>query len=179
MARILKTAAIIIGVVIAAILIFAATRPGAFHVERSASIKASPEKIYPMIADFQAWGAWSPWEKKDPAMKRSFGGEPGAKGATYEWDGNSEVGKGRMTLADTAPPSKVVFNLDFEKPMEGHNVVTFTLEPQGEATAVKWAMDGDMNYVSKVITMFCNMDAMIGKEFESGLAAMKAEAEKM
>ena len=178
MARILKTAAIGLGVVIAAILIFAATRPSAFHVERSASIQAPPEKIFPLIADFQAWDSWSPWAKKDPAMKREFGGEAGAVGSTYAWDGNSEVGKGRMTIADLAPPSKLVFDLHFEKPMEGRNISTFMLEPQGEATTVTWTMDGKMNYIAKVITMFCNMDAMIGADFEKGLAGMKAEAEK-
>jgi uncharacterized protein YndB with AHSA1/START domain len=178
MRRIIGIIGIIVFVFIAGVLIVAATRPDVFRVERSASIKAPPEKIFPYIDDFKRWDAWSPWEKKDPAMKRTYGAVTSGKGARYAWKGNGEVGQGGMEIVESAAPSKIALKLDFVKPFEGHNRVQFTLEPKGGATVVTWAMHGSMPYVSKVFSVFCDMDAMIGKEFETGLAALKAAAEK-
>ena len=174
----LKTIALIIVVAIAGILIFAATKPDTFAVQRSISIKAPPEKVFPLINDFKRWDAWSPWEKKDPAMKRTYGPTTRGKGANYAWDGNSDVGRGSMDITDSVPPSKVALKLDFVKPFEGHNTVDFTLEPKGEMTNVTWAMRGPAPFISKVMQVFCNMDTMIGKDFESGLANLKTAAEK-
>lgn len=168
----------VIAVALVVILVAASTRPDSFQVQRAAAIQAPPEKIFPLIEDFRAWGGWSPWEKKDPAMKRSFSGPATGKGAIYAWEGNSEVGQGSMEIVEDTPPSKLVLNLDFVKPFEGHNVVTFTLVPQGEATNVTWTMTGASKFITKVIGLFCDMDAMIGKEFETGLANLKTLAEK-
>jgi uncharacterized protein YndB with AHSA1/START domain len=170
--------AIAVAAVIAAVLVFAATRPGTFGVQRTAAINAPPEKIFPLINDFNQWRAWSPYEGRDPAMKRVFAGAASGKGAVYEWDGNSQVGKGRIEITDTSPPSRVTIKLDMIKPMEGHNVVDFTLEPCGSATTVTWAMRGSTAYVAKVFGLFVSMDKMIGKDFETGLAKLKSLAEK-
>ena len=174
----IKTIAIAVVLLLAAVLIFAATRPDTLRVQRATSIKAPPEKIFPLINDFDRWGAWSPYEKKDPAMKRSRSGAASGKGAVYAWEGNGEVGAGRMEIADTTAPSKVTINLDFVKPFEAHNVVDFTLEPKGDATSVTWAMHGPAPYISKLMGLFFNMDRMIGNDFEAGLANLKAIAEK-
>ncbi len=177
----MKTIAIIAAVlvlVVAAILVYAATRPDTFSVRRSASIKAAPEKIYALIDDFDRWSAWSPYEKKDPDMKRTRSGAQTGKGAVYAWDGNKDVGKGRMEIADTAPPSKVTIKLDFEKPFEAHNTVVFTIDPLGDATNVTWAMTGRSPYIAKLIGIFIDMDNVIGKDFEAGLASMKTVAER-
>jgi carbon monoxide dehydrogenase subunit G len=160
------------------VLAFAATRPDSFSVRRAASIQASPEKIFPLINDFSRWSAWSPYEKKDPAMKRSFSGPAAGKGAVYAWEGNGDVGQGRMEIADAVAPSRVTLKLDFVKPFEAHNRVDFTLEPKGGATEVTWAMDGPMPFISKVVTLFVDMDRMVGGDFEAGLANLKAIAEK-
>ena len=182
----IKAIAIIVVVLLAGILIFAATRPDTFRVQRSTSIKAPPEKIFPLINDLQRWGAWSPYEKRDPAMKRTFGATTAGKGAVYEWDGNKSVGKGRMEITDTAPPSTIVIKLDFIAPFEGHNVAEFTMDPKvdpkggatGGDTNVSWAMRGPAPFVSKVMQVFLNLDRMIGKDFEEGLGNLKALAEK-
>jgi len=175
---VIKTIAIIVAVLLAGILIFAATRPDTFRVQRSTSIKAPPEKIFPLINDLRGWGAWSPYEKRDPAMKRAFGATAAGKGAVYEWDGNKSVGKGRMEITDTAPPSQIVIKLDFIAPFEAHNVAEFTLNGKGDATNVTWAMYGPASFVSKLMGIFFNVDRMIGKDFEAGLAALRAIAEK-
>jgi uncharacterized protein YndB with AHSA1/START domain len=174
----LKTIAIIIAVLIAGVLIFAATKPDTFRVERSTSIKAPPEKIFAILNDFKQWGAWSPWEKKDPAMKRKFGAITVGKGATYGWEGNKDVGQGSMTITESVPSSKLVLNLDFLKPFEAHNFVEFTLTAQGDTTNVTWAMHGPANFMTKIIHVFMNMDKMVGPDFEAGLANLKAAAEK-
>jgi uncharacterized protein YndB with AHSA1/START domain len=174
----LYTVLIVVGILVAAILGFAATKPSAFRVERAKSIQAPPEKIFDLISDFHRWDSWSPWEKLDPAMKRTFSGAVSGKGAAYEWSGNSKAGQGRMEITDTAAGSKVTIKLDFIKPFEGHNVAEFTLEAAGGSTSVTWAMFGPQVYLAKVMSVFCSMDRLIGKDFEAGLSNMKAIAEK-
>jgi hypothetical protein len=110
-------------------------------------------------------------------MKRSYSGAEKGKGAVYAWTGNGEVGQGSMEITD-AGPSRVALNLDFVKPFEGHNKVVFTLAPKGELTEVTWDMHGPSPYLTKVMMVFCDMDAMIGKQFETGLASLKAVSEK-
>jgi hypothetical protein len=165
------------GVLIAALLVFAATKPGTFRVQRTKSIQAPPDKIFAFINEFRKWGSWSPWEKLDPAMTKTYSGAPSGKGAVYQWSGNSKAGAGRMEITDTTPPCQVTIKLDFLKPFEGHNVAEFTLETKGNSTNVTWAMHGPQNYFLKIMSIFVNMDKMIGKDFEVGLANMKSIAE--
>lgn len=174
----IKTILIVVVVLVAALLIFASTKPDTFRVQRAASITAPPEKIFPLINDYRNWGAWSPWEKKDPAMKRNLGATTSGKGAVYAWEGNKDVGQGRMEIAESVPPSKVAIKLEFVKPFEAHNIVEFTLEPNGNATNVTWVMQGHTPYFAKIIHVFINMDRMVGKDFEAGLASLKGIAEK-
>jgi uncharacterized protein YndB with AHSA1/START domain len=172
-----KKIAIVLVVLIAGVLIYAATQPDAFRVQRTASIKAPPEKIFAILDDFHRSESWSPYEKKDPAMKRTFSGATSGKGSVYEWDGNKDIGKGRMEITESSPPSRLTMTLDFIKPFEAHNIVDFTLEPRGDSTEVTWAIHGPMPYLSKVMCVFFSMDRMVGGDFEAGLAALKTVAE--
>ena len=174
----LKKAVVLVLVLLAAVLGYAATLPATFHVQRAARIQAPPEKVFALIDDFHAWGAWSPWEKIDPALKRSYSGAPSGEGAVYAWEGNQNVGSGRMRIVESEPPSKLVIELDFLEPFEAHNTAVFRLDGEGDATHVTWSMDGANTYLSKLIGIFLDMDAMIGGNFETGLANLKAEAEK-
>jgi hypothetical protein len=169
---------VVVLVALAVILGLAATKPDSFRYERATSVQAPPEKIYPHIADFHGWAAWSPWEKLDPALKRSYSGTPSGKGAVYAWEGNSKAGSGRMEITETAAPSKVTIKLDFLKPFEAHNTAEFTLAPRGDATEVRWAMYGASPFMVKLMGIFMNMGDMVGKDFETGLANLKALAEK-
>lgn len=173
-----KSIAIIIVVLIAAVLIYAATRPDTFRVQRSASIKAPPEKIFPLVNDLHSHAAWSPWEKKDPAMKRTHSGAASGKGAVYEWNGNKEIGQGRMEITESTAPAKVVFAMHFIKPVDAHNTAEFTLEPRGDSTGITWVIYGPQPYFAKVMHLFFDMDKMIGKEFEADLSILKAITEK-
>jgi uncharacterized protein YndB with AHSA1/START domain len=170
--------AVIVALAIAAVLIFAATKPNTFSVQRSAAIHAPPEKIFPLINDFHQWRAWSPYEDRDPNLQRTYSGAISGKGAVYEWAGNRNVGSGRMEILDAPAPDQVVIKLDFISPFEGHNTAEFTCVPQGDTTNVTWRMHGPAPFMMKVMHVFINMDNMIGKDFAVGLDNLKRVAEK-
>jgi hypothetical protein len=182
MFEVIAVIAAVIALAAAIVLVLAIRKPDAFRVQRVATIKAPPESIFALINDFHRWGSWSPWENKDPAMKRSFSGAGSGRGAVYAWDGNKNVGSGRMEILDASVPSKIVIKLDFFKPFEGHNTAEFTMLPQGDATnigtIVTWAMYGPAPFMSKMMQVFMNIDNMIGKDFETGLASLKKLTEK-
>ena len=182
MFEVIATIAVVLAIAIAAVLILAATKPDAFSVERTIDVKAPPDRIFPLINDFHQWVSWSPYENKDPAMKRSYSGAESGKGAVYGWEGNKNVGSGRMEILDAQAPSKIIINLDFFTPFEGHNTAEFTMLPQGDATnvttEVTWLMHGPSRFIGKVMHVFINMDRMVGKDFEIGLANLKRLAEK-
>ncbi len=171
---------IVVGVIvlIAALLGFAATRPDNFRVERQLSIDAPPEKVYALISDFRDWTSWSPWEALDPAMERTYSGPASGAGAVYEWAGNKKAGAGRMEITDAALPSQLTIKLDFIKPFESNNIVEFTLDGRDDSTNVTWVMHGPNLFIGKVMSVFVSMDKMIGKDFEAGLANLKAAAER-
>jgi uncharacterized protein YndB with AHSA1/START domain len=178
MRKILTIVGAVLLATIAAILVYAATRPDSFRVERSTAMNAPAEKIFPYIDGLKRWTAWSPYEGRDPAMKRAYSGAESGKGAVYEWDGNDDVGKGRMEIVDSTPPHRVVIKLDFLKPFEGHNMAELTVEPKGGQTIVTWAMYGPSTFMTKLIGTFMDMDDMIGRDFAAGLAKLKTVVEK-
>ncbi|RQO58793.1 polyketide cyclase [Paucibacter sp. KBW04] len=173
----LKKLALIVGALLAALLVFTITRPDDFRVQREIEIKAPPEKIMPLLTDFKQFGQWSPWEHLDPKMQREFSGAPSGPGAIYAWQGNDDVGKGRMEIL-SATPEKVVIKLDFLSPFEAHNTAEYTLSRQGENTRMTWAMFGPANFLTKLMGVFISMDSMVGKDFEKGLSQIKQVAEK-
>jgi len=170
--------AVVLGLAITVILILAGAKPNTFSVQRSTFVSAPAEKIFPLINDFRQWGSWSPYEHKDPAMKRSYSGAASGKGAVYAWDGNKNVGSGRMEILDASAPAKIVIKLDFFTPFEGHNTAEFTMLPQGDATNLTWLMHGPAPFMAKIMHVFMNIDRMVGKDFEIGLANLKRLTEK-
>src|ERR1700730_13033979 len=186
MFEVIAIIAVILAIAIAIVLILALTKPNTFRVQRATRIKAPADKIFPLINDFHQWVTWSPYEKKDPAMKRTYSGADSGKGAVYAWDGNNNVGSGRMEILDSSVPSKIVIKLDFFRPFEGHNTAEFTMLPQGGATHrttdpttnVTWLMHGPAPFMSRLMQVFMNIDHMIGKDFEIGLANLKRLTEQ-
>ena len=174
----IRTVAVIIALLVAAILIYAATRPDAFRIERSTSMKAPPEKVFALINDFHQWEAWSPWEKIDPEIKRTYSGALSGKGAVYAWSGNKGIGQGRMEIIESSSPASVVLKLDFITPFEAHNTVEFTLVAQGNSTTVTQAMYGPSPFISKLMGLFFSMEKMVGEKYEEGLANLKLIAER-
>jgi uncharacterized protein YndB with AHSA1/START domain len=171
---------IALGFVVALLLLFgyAATRPDSFQVQRSIVVQAPAEKLFPLITDFRSWPAWSPWERLDPNMKRTYSGAQSGRGAVYAWEGNDDAGKGRMEITEAIEFSKVVIDLQFFAPWEARNVAEFALSPSGTGTQVTWTMHGPSPFMAKLMGVFMDMDQLIGKDFEAGLANMKAAAER-
>jgi uncharacterized protein YndB with AHSA1/START domain len=178
MLEVIAVIAVILAIAIAVVLILAATKPGRFSVRREITVQAPAEKIFPLINDFHQWVAWSPYEHRDPALKRTYSGVESGKGAVYGWEGNNNVGSGRMEILESTTPSKIVIKLDFFKPFEGHNTAEFTMLPQGDATHVSWLMHGPAPFMNKLMQVFMNLDKMIGKDFEAGLVNLKTVTEK-
>ena len=169
--------ALALGAIILVFLGVVAMQPADFRIERSAVIAASPADLFAQVNDFHNWAAWSPWEKLDPAMKKTHSGAAAGVGAVYDWTGNSDVGTGRMTLIDSKPSDLIRIKLEFVKPFEATNTTEFLFKPEGGGTKVTWNMTGNNNFMSKAFGLFMNMDKMVGGEFEKGLAQLKTVAE--
>jgi len=160
------------------VLTFASTRPNDFSVKRSIEIKAPPEKVFALIDDFRQWPKWSPWEKLDPNLRRTLSGAESGRGSVYEWEGDRRVGAGRMEILESVPHTRVDIKLSFLKPFKAENRTVFTITPVGGNSNVLWEMTGTSNLMFKVMGMFMSMDKMVGRDFEKGLAALKAVAER-
>jgi hypothetical protein len=155
-----------------------ALQPSEFRVARSATIAAPAPAVFAQVNDFRKWDAWSPWAKLDPAMKKVYTGAPAGTGAVYAWSGNGEVGEGRTTITESRPNEVVRIRLEFVRPFAATNDVEFTFKPDGDRTAVTWSMTGRNGFMAKAAGLFMDMDRMVGGQFESGLAQLKAVAEK-
>ncbi|MFM0073519.1 SRPBCC family protein [Paraburkholderia sediminicola] len=172
----LKVILITVVAAVGLLLIYAATRPDTFRIERSVRIEAPPERVYGLIDDLHQFNRWNPFLRKDPAAQGTYSGTPSGKGARYAWQGE-KVGVGQMEIVDTSAPANVTMNLDFIKPFEAHNIADFTLKPEAGATQVTWAMHGPAPFLSKLMQVFVSMDRMVGKDFEDGLGNLKTLAE--
>jgi hypothetical protein len=172
-----KKVLIAVVVIIVIFLIVVALQPGEYRVTRTASIAAPPAAVFPQVNDFHNWEAWSPWAKLDPAMKQIYEGQPAGTGASYAWVGNSKVGEGRMTITESRPNDVVRIKLDFIKPFPSTADTEFTFKPEGDQSRVTWTMSGRKNFMTKAFGLFVSMDKMIGRDFEKGLAQMKAVVE--
>jgi uncharacterized protein YndB with AHSA1/START domain len=174
----LKKILIAVAVIIIVFVIVVALQPTDFSVTRAATIEAPPATVFEQVNDFKKWRAWSPWEKLDPELKRSYSGEPEGVGAVYAWEGNSDVGEGNMTITESRPPELVRLKLEFIRPMAGTSDTEFKFQPEGDGTRVTWTMSGKNDFMGKAICLFMNMDKMVGGQFEEGLASMKQVAER-
>lgn len=167
-----------VGAVIAIFVVVVALQPSDFRIERSATMAAPPPAVFAQVNDFQKWQSWSPWEKLDPALQRSYEGPAAGAGAQYAWVGNKDVGEGRMTILESVPGERVRIKLEFFKPFAATNTAEFSFRPEAGATRVTWSMAGQNNFVARAVCMFMNMDKMVGGQFEQGLAQIKAIVER-
>jgi hypothetical protein len=174
--QVLLYVVIAVFVVVAAVLAYAATRPDSFRYTRAIRIDAPPERIHPLVNEFPSWQSWSPYEGRDPAMQRKLSGPQGGKGAIYAWEGNKQVGEGRMEIMESTP-QRILIKLDFFKPFAANNMAEFAFTPAGASTDVTWSMFGPSPFMTKLMGLFINIDRMVGKDFEVGLTNLKAGAE--
>lgn len=171
------TIAIVVVLLFVALVIFIATRSNTLHVERSALINAPADVVFGIINDLHQWSLWSPYDKRDPNMQKTFEGAPVGPGASYAWNGNKEVGEGRLTIVDCTPGELVTMRLEFTRPFACQNRVDFKLVPAADGTRVSWIMEGKNNFISKAMSLIINMDKMVGTDFEQGLANLNSVAQ--
>ncbi len=169
---------LILALIIVAVMAYAASRPDRFRIERSIRVNAPLQKVFAQVNDFHLWQAWSPWENKDPAMQRTHSGAANGLGSIYAWDGNKEVGNGRMAILESAPHSLIRIKLDFFKPFEAHNTADFTFTEQSGETLVTWSMYGPQPFIAKLMSLVFNMEKVVGPDFELGLRNLKQLAER-
>lgn len=167
----------LVALAVVIIIVLASGKPDAFRIERNRLINAPAERIFAEVVDLARWANWSPWEKKDPAMRREMSAVTAGPGATYEWWGNKDVGHGKMTVLEATPHARIRIDLQFISPFEAHNEAAFTFTAEGTATRVNWAMTGKSNFIGKVMCLFFDMEKMVGPDFEAGLDALKARTE--
>lgn len=164
--------------VVVVFLVVVALRPSELRVVRSAVMAAPASAVFAEVNDFHRWEAWSPWAKRDPAMRQTYEGPAAGTGAVYTWAGNRNVGHGRMTLTESRPHDLIRIRLDFYKPFPGTNEAVFAFAPDGDRTTVTWTMTGRQSFIPKAVGLFLNMDKMIGDDFATGLAGIKAVVER-
>jgi carbon monoxide dehydrogenase subunit G len=169
---------VVAALLIAAVLVFAAMKPNTFHLQRAITIKAPPEKIFPLINDFHNWSAWEPQDKDAASIQRSYSGPAAGVGAVSEWQGTGSTGKGRRQITESVSNSKVSVAVDFVKPFQAHNINVFTLQPAGDSTTVTWNFEGTNVFVLKLMNIFVSMDRIMGSHFETGLENLKSAAER-
>lgn len=170
MKKVLLGIVAVLAVLVLGVLALAATRPTHYTIQRSATVAAAPSTVHALVDDMHRFPEWSPWQKLDPAMKVTHGGPPAGVGATYHWVGNKDAGEGRMTITESTPGEAVVMKLEFIKPFASVATTTLAMAPEGEGSKVTWMMEGDWDFMSKIMGLFMNMDTMIGKDFTEGLA---------
>lgn len=170
--------ALALSIALGLLALYVATRPGTFSVTRSALIAAPPAAVFPHVDTLRNWEAWSPWAKLDPSAKSSYSGPASGRDASFAWDGNRNVGSGRMTIVDSRPGESVVFRLDFEKPMKGTNEAVFTFVPESNGTRVTWTMSGRNNFMAKAVNVVIDCNKMVGGMFDQGLADLAVIAER-
>lgn len=173
----LLIAFLIVDTLLVVLLVMVLIQPDEYRVERSATIDAAPEAVFAHVNDLRRWDAWSPWAKRDPDMTKTFEGPPAGEGAIYKWSGNDEVGEGTMTIVESKPGELVRTRLDFVKPFEDTSHAELAFKADGGATVVTWSMQGENNFIEKAFFLFMDLDAMIGKDFDEGLANLKQVVE--
>lgn len=173
----LKKALVVVVFLIVAFAAFVAMQPSEFRVERTISVAAPADRIFPLVNDFHNSASWSPWDKLDPAMKKSFEGPAEGVGSVYSWDGNEKVGAGRMSILESQPNERVKMRLENFRPFESTSTTELVLTPRAGATSVQWSLTGHNGFVEKAVCLFVSMDEVIGPDFEKGLAQLKTAAE--
>ncbi|HEV2320826.1 MAG TPA: SRPBCC family protein [Gammaproteobacteria bacterium] len=159
------------------LLLYVHSRPDYATVARGIRIQATAQAVFPFLNDLRLFGAWSPYEQLDPAARRRFSAVTRGTGAVYEWDGNHKLGSGRLEIIDSAPAKRVILELDFFRPFKANSLVEFSLRPVSGGTEVRWEMDGPRPFFVKLVSLFLDLDAIQGREFDKGLAALKAPVE--
>lgn len=176
--RALKTVAIILMALITLLVLLGLTGKDHFRYERSVTIDAPATVVYGHISTLAGMDQWSPWNELDPQMRKRIEGEDGTVGAVYSWEGNDKVGKGEQRIDSLVPDKLVRTRLRIIEPWSSESDALVELQPEEAGTRVTWAMVGRNDFMGRLMAKFMDMDAMVGKDFEKGLAMLKEQVEE-
>lgn len=166
-----------IAVLLLILLLLVSMRPSEFRITRTGTVEATPEAVFEHVNSLRKWDAWSPWAKLDPNQKNTYEGPDAGVGASHAWNGNNKVGEGKMTIKESVPAQRVGMVLEFVRPMKAVNDVVFDFTPDSGKTVIVWTMTGKNGFAGKMFDFLMNMDKMVGKDFEKGLATLKQVVE--
>lgn len=166
-----------VALLVVLLLVVIVTRPATYQVTRIGRMTSPPGAPFAEVNDFRRWTDWSPWEHIDPNLQRTYEGPSAGVGAKYSWQGNKQVGSGKMTITESRPGEFVRIRLEFITPFAALCDTQFAFKPEGNQTVVTWTMTGTNNFMSKAMCLVMSMDKMIGRDFEKGLAQLKAAVE--
>jgi uncharacterized protein YndB with AHSA1/START domain len=169
---------LVVSVAIIGILVFAATKPNTFRIQRSITINAPPERVFALIDDFHQWPRWAPQDREDATMRRSYGLQSSGVGAVSQWTSNGSAGAGEMAITAATPDSRIDITVDWTKPFKARNTHEFEITPVGQHVGVTWTAEGSNLYMMKVMEVFVGINGLMGKHFDNGLKNLKAAAEQ-
>jgi hypothetical protein len=164
--------------VVVALLLFAATKPNSFRVQRSITIHASQEKVFSLINDLHSWDSWSEDNAGNGTVQKIHSGPASGVGAAAEWNGSGRAGAAKMLITESVAPSKVSVEVDWLKPFVAHNLNEFTIQAQGDDTQLTWSILTSNQYAMKLVGVFFDIESQFGQHMESGLKNLKSVAEK-
>jgi hypothetical protein len=164
-------------VLIVGFLAYVSTRNGSFHYERSGTIHATPEKIFPYISNFKMGSQWSPYEKMDPNMSKKYSGNDGESGSIMEFEGNKDTGSGKLEMLKVIPNEQVDIKLTMLKPWHAENLIQYKLTPEAEGTLFTWSMSGDGGFMGKLMSVLIDCEKMMGDQFEQGINNLREVVE--
>lgn len=171
--KVVLTAVAAFAAFVVGFVIVVAMQPAALEVERSATIEAPPEVVFEQVDDFRNWESWSPWLQEDSDAEGRFDGAERGEGAIFEWRGTDEYGAGRMTIVESRPTEYIEIKLEFFEPYESVSTTFFGFEESGGGgTDVTWSMYSEHNFMSKAISLFMDVEEMIGEDYQEGLSRL-------
>ena len=164
----------------AVVLIYAAFKTPAMKIERELVISAQPEKLFPYLNHMQKMNDWMPWQDSDPTAKMNYVGYLEGIGAKATWDSPGKMGTGESEIVESVPCQFVKTRLTYSRPMKMSQMAQVTLaQINSEETLVKWSVDGHNSFAFRLFGAFVNVDKMVGSEFEKGLLKLKKIAENV
>lgn len=178
MKKFLAFLGILILIIIVAVIVLGLIEPKDVTIQRSTTIKADKGYVYDQVSKFHNWPHWSPWFAADSTIQITYQGEDGQPGSSYHWVGDEKkTGEGNMENTGVKD-GEMDYKVSFIKPFKSEATGMLKTEDAGNGeTKVTWTMHSHMNFPMNAMLAFMSMDKMVGKDFEHGLANLKAYSE--
>jgi len=166
-----------VGVVVVALAGAGLVLPAKVASERSITIAAVPELIYPDVAMLRAWPEWTAWNpRRDPHFKPTYEGPEVGPGAIQRWGPEAEGGKGSLRVVEGDPQRGITFHLQLEEQDMGIDG-RISFEREGTGTRVTWRdeLDFTHSYLGRYFGPLVDSD--LSRRLDESLGNLKARSE--